>query len=248
MTGRLTGRRAIVTGAASGMGRATALRFAGEGADLVLADLDEPAGAATADAVRALGRAATFVRLDVARETEWAALAAAGGSADVLVHCAGIGSAVGGGRDGTDAYRTLLDVNAGGTLFALRTGVDLLRGRGGSIVTIGSVTAVRTLDSADLNVGYAASKAAVRSLTRAYAVSAGPLGIRVNCILPGFMQPMRGSRMPADDAGESPYLPLIPLGRTGTADDVARVALFLASDDAAYVTGVDLPVDGGFLA
>jgi 3alpha(or 20beta)-hydroxysteroid dehydrogenase len=247
--GRLAGRRAIITGAAGGMGRATALRFAAEGAEVVLADRDEREGRATADEVTASGGRAGFHRLDVTVEADWAALADAARSApvDVLVHCAGVGSATGGGRDGVDAYRTLQDVNALGTLLALRTGVDLMRGRGGSIVTIASVTAPRTVSSDELNVGYAASKAAVRSLTRAYAASAGRDGIRVNCILPGFMPPMRGSRMPEGPGGESPFLPLIPLGRTGTAEDVAAAALFLASDDAAYVTGIDLSVDGGFL-
>ena len=247
--GRLAGRRAIITGAASGMGRATALRFAIEGAAVVLADREEHEGRATADEVVALGGSATFVGLDVASESGWAALARteSGEPPDVLVHCAGLGSAVGGGRDGVDAYRLLQEVNALGTLLALRTGVELLRPRGGSIVTIASVTAVRTVPSGELNVGYAASKAAVRSLTRAYAASAGPFGIRVNCILPGFMPPMRGSRMPEGPGGESPFLPSIPLGRTGTADDVAAAALFLASDDASYITGIDLPVDGGFL-
>ena len=244
--GRLAGRRAVVTGAASGMGLATARRFVDEGAEVVLADREESDGlAAAAD----LGAAASFVRLDVASESDWSSLAAGlrSSPSDVLVHCAGVGSAVGGGRDGVDAFRALLEVNALGTLLALRTGVEMLRGRGGSIVTIGSVTALRVVESGELNLGYAASKAAVLNLTRSYAVSAGPFGIRVNCILPGFMPPMRGSRMPDGAGGDSPFLPLIPLGRTGTVDDVASAALFLASDEAGYVTGAALPVDGGFL-
>ena len=97
---------------------------------------------------------------------------------------------------GIEAYRTLMDVNAFGTLFALRTGAELMRENGGSIVTIASVTAARALDSPDLNVGYGASKSAVRMLTHAFAKQEGRNGIRANCILPGFMTPMRGSRMP----------------------------------------------------
>lgn len=246
IAGRFAGRRALVTGAAGGMGRATARRLAAEGAEVVLADREEADGL---DAATEIGPAATFVRLDVTSEADWAALAADQRATppDVLVHCAGIGSAAGGGRDGAEAFRSLIDVNALGTLLALRTGVDLLRARGGSIVTIGSVTATRTVDSGELNVGYAASKAAVLALTRSSAAAAGPLGIRVNCIVPGFMPPMRGSRMPEGPGGDSPFLPLIPLGRTGTVDDVAAAALFLASDDAAYITGAALPVDGGFL-
>lgn len=248
--GRLAGRRAIVTGAASGMGRATALLFAREGADLVLVDRDATDGEEVVAELVAAGHRARFNRVDVAEEPDWEQLAVdlAGDPPDVLVHCAGVGSAAGGGRAGTDGYQMLMDVNALGTLLALRTAVGLMRGRGGAIVTIGSVTALRTVDSGELNVGYAASKAAVRSLTRAFAVAEGGHGIRVNAILPGFMPPMRGSRMPIDPVGDSPFLPLIPLGRTGTAEDVAAAALFLASDDSAYVTGVDLPVDGGFLA
>lgn len=244
--GRLAGRRVVVTGAASGMGRATARRFVGEGAEVILIDREEADGRA---AVAEIGTAASFVRLDVASESDWSSLAALlrADPPDVLVHCAGIGSAAGGGREGVDAFRSLLDVNALGTLLALRTGVEMLRERGGAIVTIGSVTALRAIESGELNLGYAASKAAVLNLTRSYASSAGPLGIRVNCILPGFMPPMRGSRMPDGPGGDSPFLPLIPLGRTGTVDDVAAAALFLASDEAGYVTGAALPVDGGFL-
>lgn len=251
MTGRLAGRLCVVTGAASGMGRATVLRFAREGAIVLAADRDAVEGAATADAAVAAGGAAAFQPLDVTREDDWAALADRVRDGErplaVLVHCAGIGSGAGGGIAGTAAYRALMDVNAFGTLLALRTGAALMAEHGGSIVTIGSVTALRTLDSDALNAGYAASKSAVRSLTRAFAVTGGQRGIRVNCILPGFMPPMRGSAMPTD-AGESPYLSQIPLGRTGEVDDVAAAALFLASDEAGYITGIDLPVDGGYLA
>lgn len=249
-TARFAGRRAVVTGAASGMGRATAARLAREGAAIVLADRDEADGRAAAGELAATGAEARFRRLDVAAEEDWDALAGELREAppDVLVHCAGIGSAAGGGRAGVDGYRGLLEVNALGTLLALRTGSALMRGRGGAIVTIGSVTSARTVDSEALNVGYAASKAAVLSLTRSFAVAEGRHGVRVNALLPGFMPPMRGSRMPTGPVGDSPFLPFIPLGRTGTADDVAAAALFLASDDAAYITGVGLPVDGGILA
>lgn len=252
MTAVLGGRLCVVTGAASGMGRAIALRFSREGATVLAADRDTVEGAATADAVIASGGEAEFQPLDVSREGDWDALSdrvrADGRPLSVLVHCAGIGSGAGGGPTRPDGYRALMDVNAFGTLLALRTGAALMRGAGGSIVTIGSVTALRTLGSEALNVGYAASKSAVRSLTRAFSVAEGPHGIRANCILPGFMPPMRGSAMPADDTGESPYLSQIPLGRTGTVDDVAAAALFLASDESAYITGIDLPVDGGYLA
>lgn len=251
MTGRLAGRLCVVTGAASGMGRATALRFTREGAIVLAADRDAVEGTATADAAVAAGGMASFQPLDVTRDDDWAVLEERvrgwGLPLSVLVHCAGIGSGAGGGATGPDGYRSLMDINALGTLLALRTGAALMRGAGGSIVTVGSVTALRTLGSDAMNVGYAASKSAVRSLTRAFAVAEGPHGIRVNCILPGFMPPMRGSAMPSD-GGESPYLSQIPLGRTGEVDDVAAAALFLASDDARYITGIDLPVDGGYLA
>jgi 3alpha(or 20beta)-hydroxysteroid dehydrogenase len=251
VTGRLAGRLCVVTGAASGMGRATALLFAREGATVIAADRDALEGSAAADAAVAAGGSASFQPLDVTLEGDWDALAnrvrAERGPLAALVHCAGIGSGAGGGPTGSDGYRALMDVNALGTLLALRTAAALMRGAGGSIVTVGSVTALRTLGSDAMNVGYAASKSAVRSLTRAFAVAEGPHGIRVNCILPGFMPPMRGSAMPSE-GGESPYLSQIPLGRTGEVDDVAAAALFLASDDARYISGIDLPVDGGYLA
>jgi 3alpha(or 20beta)-hydroxysteroid dehydrogenase len=250
MSGALAGRHALITGAAGGMGRATALRFAQEGASLVVTDA-VPCDA-TADAVRASGGVARAVTLDVTDEAAWAALAdgirADDPPLDALVHCAGVGSGAASGSSDTAGYARLMEVNALGALLAVRTGVELMRDRGGSIITIGSVTALTALDSPELNVGYAASKSAVRSLTRSFARQEGRHGIRVNCILPGFMPPMRGSRMTRTDGDETPYLARIPLGRTGEVAEVAAAALFLASDDSRYITGIDLPVDGGFLA
>lgn len=250
MHSRFTGRRVVVTGGAGGMGRAAALRFAAEGADVLALDLAQEDGVLIQRELREIAGTGAFDRLDVSSEEEWAALVdrLAESPPDVLVHCAGIASAAGGGRGGADAYRHVMDVNAFGTMLAIRSGAELMRERGGAIVAIGSVTALRTIDSPALNVGYAASKAAVGSLVRSWAVSEAPHGVRVNALLPGFMPPMRGSRMPSVDDGSSPFLPLIPMGRLGTVDDVAAAALFLASDDAAYITGVCLPVDGGFLA
>lgn len=248
----LAGRSVLVTGGAGGMGRATARRLAREGGRLVVADLDDAGAASTAAEIVADGGIAESTRLDVASEDEWLALServrAQHGGLDALVHCAGIGSAAGEGVADAQAFRTLMDVNAFGTMLALRTAVELMRERGGSIVAIGSVAALVSIGSPDLPVGYNASKAAVRLLTRAFATKEGRNGIRVNCILPGFMPPMRGSRMPTGPAGESPYLSQIPLGRLGTHDDIASAALFLVSDESAYITGADLVVDGGYLA
>jgi NAD(P)-dependent dehydrogenase (short-subunit alcohol dehydrogenase family) len=249
-SGALAGRTALVTGGASGMGRATALRLARAGADVVVGDLLEDAGARTVEAIAASGGHARFARLDVTREQEWEELAAelrSDAGLDAMVHCAGIGSAAA-GEGAMDAYRALMEVNALGTMLALQTAVGLMRGRGGSIVAIGSVASVVAIGSPDLPVGYNASKGAVRMLVRAVAAQEGRHGIRVNCILPGFMPPMRGSRMPQEDGGGSPFLPRIPLGRIGSHDDVASAAMFLVSDESAYITGTDLVVDGGYLA
>jgi NAD(P)-dependent dehydrogenase (short-subunit alcohol dehydrogenase family) len=250
--GRLAGKVAVVTGAASGIGAGIAERFAGEGATVVLTDRLADEGATVAGKIAAAGGRARFVALDVTDEEGWSALAAnvaeVEGRLDVLVNSAGVGTAVGGGQAGSRAFHTLMEVNATGTMLAIRTAVGLMRERGGSIVTIGSIAGVVATGDAAINVGYHGSKAAVRLMTRAFAAQEGAHGIRVNCILPGVMPPMRGSRLGTDPDRLAALLRRVPLGRTGATGDVAAAALFLASDDAAYITGVDLPVDGGFLA
>lgn len=249
---RLADKVAVISGAASGMGARISARFAQEGATVVLADQLTDDGKAVVEGIRAAGGRARFVRLDVTDEDGWAALAdgirTTESRLDVLVNSAGLGTAVGGGQAGTVAYHALMAVNATGTMFGIRTAVELMQHTGGSIITIGSIAGVVATGDSAINVGYNGSKAAVRLMTRAFAAQEGARGIRVNCILPGVMPPMRGSKLGNDPDKLAALLRRVPLERVGTTDDVAAAALFLASDDAAYITGVDLPVDGGFLA
>ncbi|GAB3617784.1 SDR family oxidoreductase [Okibacterium endophyticum] len=249
---RFTGKVVVVTGAASGMGARIAERFACEGAAVLLADRLLAEGGAAAAALRAKGHSARFFELDVTDESDWKALSflvlSEFGAVDVLVNSAGLGTAVGGGQAGTDAYTLLMDVNAKGTMFGTRFAVELMRQRGGAVVNIGSIAGVVATGSAAINVGYNASKAAVSLMTKAFAAQEGQYGTRVNCILPGVMPPMRGSKLGTDPDKLAALLQRVPMNRMGTTDDVASAALFLASDDAGYITGIDLPIDGGFLA
>ncbi|MBF4161574.1 SDR family NAD(P)-dependent oxidoreductase [Nocardioides acrostichi] len=250
--GRLEGRVAVVTGGAGGLGAGIVRRFAAEGAHVVVTDRLQPEARAVVESVREAGGSAEQLCFDVTASAEWdrlgAHVRAAHGRLDVMVCSAGLGTAVSGDTEEGTAWERLMGVNATGTMLACRTALDLMGDRGGSIITISSIAGVVATSSAAIDVGYHASKGAVRQLTRALAVQAAARGVRVNCIVPGVFPPMRGSRLGTDADELAALLGRVPLRRVGAVEDVAGAALFLASDDAAYVTGIDLPVDGGFLA
>ncbi|MCE2392763.1 MAG: glucose 1-dehydrogenase [Proteobacteria bacterium] len=246
--GRLEGKLGLVTGAASGIGRATARVFAGEGARLWLADLDADAGEALAEE---LGGGAVFRRLDVSSEADWSALAgeveARDGGLQVLVNSAGVMLS---GRledVSLDDYMRVIRVNQVGTFLAMRAVIPLMRkAGGGSIVNLSSAMGLEGRAGVST---YAASKFAVRGMTKSVALELAEEGIRANAIFPGgvdtpMTRPMQVTERPADD----PFLASIPMARIADPEEVARVALFLASDDSSYVTGADLVVDGGMLA
>ena len=255
MAGALDGKAAIITGAATGIGRATALVFARAGARLVLADLRPEELARTADAVREAGGDAISVTADLARPDDCAAVVTAAGRAlgrlDVLFNNAGVGTMVVGGTVETielDRWDLALDVNVRGIYLVSRAAVPLMRRTGGgSIINTASVSAFRGSASRPSHA-YAASKGAVLALTHAMAASYGRDRIRVNAICPGTIR----TRLTADiierverEAAEGRQ---IPLGRVGEPEDIARCALFLASDDAAWISGTHIVVDGGALA
>jgi NAD(P)-dependent dehydrogenase (short-subunit alcohol dehydrogenase family) len=248
---RLKDKVAIVTGAAHGMGEAEARLFAQEGAKVVIADVLVQQGEAVAADISASQRQARFVRTDVTSEIDWKQLIAdtiaAYGRLDILVNNAGIsGSAVSDMLD-TDAWDRLLAVNARGVFLGTKYAVLAMKQTGGgSIVNLSSISgnAGQTMT----HMGYNASKGAVRTLTKSTAVQFGRDRIRANSVHPGLMPPMRTSGATADPAVREKMLQTVPLRRAGEVDEVANAILFLASDEASYITGAELYVDGGYLA
>jgi 3(or 17)beta-hydroxysteroid dehydrogenase len=247
---RLNNKVALITGAAHGMGEATARLFAREGAKVIVADVLENEGEAVAQSIIASGGEAIFVRLDVAEEQQWTAVMSAiiarYGRLDVLVNNAGISGAVPDRMD-TQYFDRLMSVNSRGTFLGVKYGVaEMQKIGGGAIVNLSSISGF--VGQPFVHMGYNAAKAAIRVLTKSAAVQYGKDGIRVNSVHPGMMPPMLTSVTAADPALREKVLAAVPLGRAGTADEAANAILFLASDEASYITGTELVVDGGFLA
>jgi NAD(P)-dependent dehydrogenase (short-subunit alcohol dehydrogenase family) len=248
---RLEGKVALISGAASGMGAATARLFAREGAKVMIADMLDKDGQEVADSIVKANGAAAFMHLDVTDEASWrdvvGATVARFGKLDILVNNAGIS---GSGEDdtlGTEAWDRLMAVNSRGVFLGTKFAVpEMQKAGGGSIINLSSISGVVGQDG--IHVAYNASKGAVRTLTKAVAVQYGRDNIRCNSIHPGLMPPMRTSVKTADPVFRAKMLKGVPMGRFGEAHEVATAALFLASDDASYVTGTELLVDGGYLA
>jgi len=248
---RLAGKVAIISGAASGMGAATARRFGKEGAKVVVADMLEDDGRMVAGDIVTANGAATFMALDVTSEADWKrvvdATVAQYGKLDILVNNAGIsGSAVTDMLD-TDAWDKLLAVNGRGVFLGTKYAVLAMKqSGGGSIVNLSSISG--NTGQTMTHMGYNASKGAVRTLTKSTAVQFGADRIRANSVHPGLMPPMRTSGATADPEVRARMLKGVPLRRAGEVDEVANAILFLASDEASYITGAELWVDGGYLA
>jgi NAD(P)-dependent dehydrogenase (short-subunit alcohol dehydrogenase family) len=252
--GRLAGRVAVITGGASGMGRATVLRFLAEGANVVVADLNEGNGESTIEEIRRAGHAdhAVFVRTDVAEERDVERMIGTAvdrfGALDIVFNNAGVGGAFGPITNlEVEDWDYTFAVLTRGVFLGIKHGAAAMQaaGGGGSIINTASVAG---LSGGGGPVAYSAAKAAVINLTQSSAVALAPARIRVNAICPGvIMTPLALGRADPEKAAER-YAQLQPWPAHGTGDDIAGAALFLASDDSQFVTGEALVVDGGLTA
>jgi NAD(P)-dependent dehydrogenase (short-subunit alcohol dehydrogenase family) len=245
---RLKDKVAIITGGAHGMGEAEVRLFAREGARVVIADVLQSEGEAVAADIVASQRQACFVRTDVTSEKDWQTLIAetlaSYGRLDILVNNAGISGSAVGDADGLDGWQRLLAVNSTSVFLGTKLAAPVMaKTGGGSIVNISSIMGI--VAGNESHPGYAASKAAVRNYTKAAACRYGPQGVRVNSVHPGYMPPMLNA---TNAGGREAKIVQTPLRRLGEPIEVAYGVLFLASDEASFITGAELVIDGGFIA
>ena len=254
---RLEGKVALITGAGSGIGRAAAVRFAAEGARIVASDISEASASETAALVGKTGGEATPVSGDVASGADAKAMVRAAidayGKLDVLLNSAGVSGRIDLGEGATheDVWNKVMDVNMKGTyLVSWHAAPEMKAAGGGSIINIGSIMSLVGYPVGMSNgfSPYNPSKGAVLQFTRNLAVDLAPQGIRVNCICPGYVE-TNMTRILTDVPESYEFLKQRhPIGRLGQPEDIANAALFLASDESAFVTGTPLIVDGGYTA
>ena len=252
--GRVQGKVAIVTGAASGLGAASARQLAEEGASVMLTDRSVAAGEAVAEAILAIGGKAAFMAHDVVSETDWEAVTAgtlkAFGRIDVLVNNAGVGGGAPLLEMSLADWRALLAINLDGVFLGMRhVGAAMAGSGGGSIINLSSILGKVGQAGA---AAYSASKGGVLMLTKSAALEWAPLGIRVNSVHPGYIEtPMVTGFLHEAENGNELRDMLISrhaLGRLGMAREIADGVLFLASDESSFMTGSELVIDGGYTA
>jgi NAD(P)-dependent dehydrogenase (short-subunit alcohol dehydrogenase family) len=251
--GRLDGKVALITGGASGMGMVAAKLFAAEGARVVLSDIADDAGEAVAKEIEASGDEAAYVHADVSDPTDAEAMVAATverfGGLHVLYNNAGVMLGDDGSVTSTEGsvWDRTLAINVMGVVHGCRFGIPAMIGSGGgAIVNVASFVA--WMGAATSQTAYTASKGAVVSMTREIAVEYARVGIRCNALCPGPIDTPLLSELLADPERRGRRFVHIPMGRLGRADELAKAALFLASDDSSFMTGASLIVDGGITA
>ncbi|MDD9994665.1 MAG: glucose 1-dehydrogenase [Dehalococcoidia bacterium] len=257
MTARLSGKVAMITGGANGVrgqlmgfGGAFAWIAAREGASVVVTDVDEESGSLTAAQISETGAPAMFVRLDVTSASGWhtAIDTAVGtyGRLDVLVNGAGVHALYDVESTPEDEWNRAMAVHATGTFLGIKLAAPVMRrGGGGSIINVSSIAAMTGSPS---NTAYHAAKGAILSLTKAAAIQLAGAGIRVNSLHPGYADTPFTVAPFSEPGALERRLSKVPMGRLGTAEEIANAVLYLASDESSYVTGAELVVDGGFLA
>jgi NAD(P)-dependent dehydrogenase (short-subunit alcohol dehydrogenase family) len=247
---RLDGRVALVTGAASGIGKATARRLAEEGAAVLVTDIQEEAGEATVADLRQAGGRASFLRHDVTSESEWEAACAKAveefGGLDILVNNAGMGDILPIEETTLEGWERTIAIDQTGVFLGMKVAAPhLKRSQHASVVNISSIFG--TSGGFGVSPAYHAAKGAVRTLTKNVALHWATEGIRVNSIHPGFiatpiLEQARGTEI------WDGMTALTPMGHLGAPEDIAAGVAYLASDDAAFVTGLELYIDGGYMA
>ena len=245
---RLKDKVAIITGAAHGMGETEARLFAKEGAKVVVADILVSEAERVSSGIRQQGGEAIAVAIDVTSEHQWQALIARTLSTyarlDILINNAGISGSSVGDPDGLEGWNRVIAVNQTSVFIGTKLAAEqMAKTGGGSIINISSIMGF--VGGSSGHPAYCASKGAVRIYTKAAAVRYGPQGVRVNSVHPGYMPPMLNATN-ADERADK--IALTPLRRLGEPIEVAYGVLFLASDEASFVTGTELVIDGGFIA
>ncbi|MDE0824654.1 MAG: glucose 1-dehydrogenase [Dehalococcoidia bacterium] len=248
---RLEGKVAIITGGAHGMGAVEAILFAKEGAKVVVADIREDDARKVEAEITEAGGEVMVVMLDVSKEDQWeqaiSDVIAKFGKLDILVNNAGISGS--GEKDfgSTAAWDQLMDINAKSVFLGMKHAIpEMEKIGGGAIVNISSISGM--VGQSYVHPGYNASKGAVRLVTKAAAVQHAKSGIRVNSVHPGSMPAMLTSGPRGEGGSQDARMAAIPMGREGQPIEVANAVLFMASDEASYITGTELMVDGGFTA
>jgi NAD(P)-dependent dehydrogenase (short-subunit alcohol dehydrogenase family) len=244
---RHQGRTALVTGAGSGIGAAIAQKLAGEGAQVWVSDKDMAVAVLLAAAITERGGHAKAAALDISDETEWSALCARIGRLDALVNNAGIGLVAPLSQTALSDWRRVMSINLDGVFLGLKHAFAAMAATGGAIVNIASVGGMVGTPG---NSAYCASKAAVLNLTRTAAIEGAALYIRVNAVCPGFVDTAsaRSIVSSAVRGGVDTLLEMIPMRRPGAPSEIADAVSFLLSDEARYITGAALTVDGGQFA
>jgi NAD(P)-dependent dehydrogenase (short-subunit alcohol dehydrogenase family) len=247
---RLKGKVALISGGARGQGAAEARLFVNEGAKVVIGDVLDADASRTAEDINAKagGRAAVAIHLDVTRAADWRAAVDACqrefGGVDILVNNAGIFNTTGLEDTTEELWDSVVNINQKGVWLGMKFAVPAMRQRGGGAIV--NISSVAGLTGSTGSTAYHGTKGAVRLLTKAAAVQYGPEKIRVNSVHPGIIATQMIDIIPKELRQR--FAGSVPLRREGTAEDVARVVLFLASDDASYVTGAEFVVDGGLTA